>query len=284
MTLDKFPILLDNFRVLKEQYDRFLADGLLYGAFSHARGFKDRDRGIEVLDRLISDHITTGNITLAHKIGTLRHNVGIEGLFEIIDHPKKFMYLEEHGELPPELSNVQAKSSSGYLSERVKTGMWVAAAAVLIGAVYLSQLNSPSIPNREPENGGLSAKPPVASSYNKSELTPSQLDALQRAGWMYVGNGVFEYRVNREDRKYVRGISQVVANTNNTLGAKIKMDAKLAGKLADQIAHTKGSQVRNLGRKGNWDDLKDPKKNVIMEDYILRAHITVMKALLTEKF
>ena len=126
---------LDKYTILREQYGRFLAEGPLYGAFSHARGFRDTARGQQVLDKLIYDNIQSGNTSLAGRISFLRTNVGIERIFELIDSPKKFMYLEERGELPPESSNVKVKSlvSRASLSERVYTGIGAGVAALIAG-------------------------------------------------------------------------------------------------------------------------------------------------------
>ena len=264
---------LDDFPRLSNQYGLFLDRSTLnsfYGAFSLARAFGDEARGREVVERLIHDKVQSGNYGLADRITSISANFGIRSIFEAADTYERFMRLAEHGELPtiqasePKEQPIQYRKWSYF-------GWQEMVAAALLMAVGLWSLFATS---NSPRVSYTPDKVPATAAYPN---TPTEkFIALQKAGWLYYKDGFFGYIVTDRD---TGGISQILIDTNQNLGAKEPIDARLAGVLANEIVHTKGSQVRNRGRKGNWADLKNPKKNRIRVGDILRAPSFVLQDL-----
>lgn len=274
MALESFPALIRQYTLFLDRGSKWGSLNSYYGAFSLARAFGDEPRGREVVERLVGYHAQRHNYGLAGRLTSIATHTEVNGIFRVVDSHRDFMWFAEHGELPTQSAKSEPAARPSrkwhYLSRSGE------AAAILIMALGLWSLFGAINSNSAKLSYGPSTH--IAAVYS-SVMSPDRLKALQKAGWLYDGNG-FEHTVESG------GISQIVVNSYKKLGGKGRMSARLAGLLADEIIHTEGSQVENPGEKGNWGDLSNPKKNVVKPGYRLRAHPDVIEelALLTEKF
>lgn len=258
---------LDNFPKLVAQYGLFMDRGLkwgslnsYYGAYSLASAFWDEARGREVVERVID--YNKANSGLADRLKSTLAQEGIASIFKAAGRYENFMKLAQEGTLPTEQpSSVKEKMF-------LYRGIATLTAAVILAVIGITLTrNPPTVPYP-------SEPPKPVAAYTDSSTKKSL--ALKAAGWVYDKNGHFKRIVEDGDN---RGVSGIVVDAYRKLSSKTQMDAERAALLADEIIHTEGSQVKRKGKKGNMGDLRNPKKNIIKEDDILRAHVSVLSQL-----
>lgn len=107
-------------------------------------------------------------------------------------------------------------------------------------------------------------------------FAPSQLEELSKAGWKYVGDSKFEYKLGEEDQRFGKGISQILKHSDTIIGSDPLMSARDSALLAHQVAITLPSEVTNTG-DGTFRDLRNPLKYVIHQGDRLYATSDVIR-------